>query len=472
MRVFLSTPPGKTTELWPPLGLLYIASSLRARGRTDVQVLDAFCRNLTADGLVDEVVRARPDVFGINCSTHTFLSAIEALRRIHEARPETTLVMGGYHSTFAAERILRDYPFVDYVIKGEAERALPDLLDRLEAGQEPSDVEGISFLREGSLVEQPLAVIKALDALPFPDRQLLGDLEYGYFHEKIRLTFGKFTTIVSSRGCPFACTYCSCAAFSQRRWRARSATNVVDELEGLYGQGYENVVFVDDNFTLKKSRVTEICDQIRRRKIHMRFYCEGRVDNAPYELLRTMKHAGFDVMYFGVESPTPHVLKYYKKGISSAQARKAVDDAKRAGMIVVTSFIIGAPVESREDIQHTIDFIRSLRPHAVQVNILDCLVGTPIWDGLEREGIVAPDDWKRNHRIWEYQQDGLSQDLLGRMSEQAYAAHIEGWKSKGGMKDFMRMMEANRTGRKIVLGNLFNPDVRRRIAEGYQASTT
>ena len=472
MKVLLSTPPGKTTELWPPLGLLYIASSLRARRREDVQVLDAFCRNLSGDELAAHVARERPDVFGINCSTHTFLEAIEALRKIHEARPETTLVMGGYHSTFAAEKILRDYPFVEYVIKGEAERAFPDLLDRLEQDKEPSDVEGISYLRDGNLVSQPLAVIKDLDALPAPDRRMLGDLEYGYFHEKIRLTFGKFTTIVSSRGCPFACTYCSCAAFSQRRWRARTATNVVDELEDLYEQGYENVVFVDDNFTLKKSRVMEICEQIRERRIRMRLYCEGRVDNAPYDLLRTMKRAGFDVMYFGVESPTPHVLNYYKKGIRAIQAQQAVADAKRAGMIVVTSFIIGAPVEKREDIQRTIDFIRDLRPHAVQVNILDCLVGTPIWDDLVDEGLVAPDDWKRNHRIWEYHENGLPQELLGKLSEEAYAAHIRGWKSKGGLKDFVRMMGSNRTGRKVVLGNLLNPDVRRRIAEGYQASTT
>jgi anaerobic magnesium-protoporphyrin IX monomethyl ester cyclase len=204
----------------------------------------------------------------------------------------------------------------------------------------------------------------------------------------------------------------------------------------------------------------------------MRFYCEGRVDNAPYSLLRTMKRAGFEVLYFGVESPSPHVLDYYKKGISSSQAQGAVADAKRAGMIVVASFIIGAPVENRADIERTIEFIRGLRPHAVQVNILDCLIGTPIWDDLVRQGVVGPDDWKRNHRIWEYHTNGLSRDLLGKLSEEAYAAHIEGWRGKGGLKDFARMFGTNRTGRKIVLANLFNPDVRRRLAGGFQASTT
>ncbi len=472
MKVLLSTPPGKTTELWPPLGLLYIASSLRATRKDDVPILDAFCRNLSGPELIDAVVREKPDVFGINCSTHTFLSAIEALRGIHEALPETTLVMGGYHSTFAAERILRAYPFVEYVVKGEAERAFPEFLAHLEAGTPPADVEGISYLDGGRLVNQPLAVIKELDALPFPDRRDLGDLEYGYFHQNIRLTYGKFTTICSSRGCPFSCRYCSCAAFSQRRWRARSATNVVDELELLQDQGYESVVFVDDNFTLKKSRVLEICREIRERKIRMRYYCEGRVDNAPYSLLREMKRAGFEVIYFGVESPTPRVLDYYKKTITAEQATRAVADAKRAGMVVITSFIIGAPVESREDIDHTIDFIRALRPHGVQVNILDCLIGTPIWDELEAQGVVHPDDWTRNHRIWEYHQNGISQEDLGKLTRAAYAAHIQGWKSLDGLRDVLKVVGVNRSARKVVLGNLFSSEARQRLREGYESTTT
>lgn len=472
MKVLLSTPPGKTTELWPPLGLLYIASSLKAVRPDSIRVLDAFCENLSVEQLVQRAVQEKPDVFGINCSTHTFLRAIEAVRGIHDALPDTTLVMGGYHSTFAAEKILRDYPFVDYVIKGEAERAFPHLMDALESGTPPEHVEGISYLDDGALVNQPLAVIRDLDELPFPDRALLGDLEYGYFHQNIRLTYGKFTTICSSRGCPFTCRYCSCAAFSQRRWRARGATSVVDELEILQDQGYESVVFVDDNFTLKKSRVTEICEQLRARKIHMRYYCEGRVDNAPYSLLREMKRAGFDVIYFGVESPTPRVLDYYKKTITSEQATKAVADAKRAGMVVITSFIIGAPVESREDIDHTIDFIRALRPHGVQVNILDCLIGTPIWDELVQKGIVGPEDWKRNHRIWEYHADGLPQETLGALTREAYAAHISGWKSRAGLLDLLKIVRVNASARKVIMGNVLNADTMRRLRSGYESTTT
>ncbi len=452
MKVVLATPPARTTERWPPLGLLYIASSLRARRDDEVRVIDAFCAGLSVDGLAARVVAERPDVFGINCSTHTFLSAIAVLEGVRKALPGTTLVMGGYHATFAAERILRAYPCVDVVLKGEAERSFPQLLDRVEAGRSPRDVDGVSVLEDGALVERPTAVIQDLDALPFPDRTLLSGVEYGYAYRDIPLTHGKFTTICSSRGCPFSCRYCSCATFSMRRWRARSAGNVVEEIVGLQEGGYRSAVFVDDNFTLDRKRVVEICDLLQERRVRMRFYCEGRVDNAPIELLRAMKRAGFDVIYFGVESVSDHVLKYYDKRISAERSRQAIWDAKRAGMLVIASFIIGAPMESEEDILRTIRFIGETRPHGAQVNILDCLIGTPIWAEMAAAGKVGPDDWKRNHRIYEYNEAGLSRATLERLADEGYAAHFDGWETAGGLMDLVRLMSANPTGLRTVVG--------------------
>ncbi len=452
VKVVLATPPARTTERWPPLGLLYIASSLRTLRADDVRVVDAFCEGLSAEELTARVVRERPDVFGMNCSTHTFLGTIATLKAVRRALPETELVMGGYHATFAAERILRAYPCVDVVLKGEAEHAFPQLLDRLEAGVSLRDVDGVSVVEDGRLVDRPTAVIQDLDALPFPDRSLLAGVDYGYAYRDIPLTHGRFTTICSSRGCPFSCRYCSCATFSMRRWRARSARNVVDEIEALRQDGYRSAVFVDDNFTLDRGRVHEICDLLQERKVRMRFYCEGRVDNAPPELLRAMKRAGFDVIYFGVESVSDHVLKYYDKRISAERSRRAIEDAKRAGMLVVASFIIGAPVESREDILRTIEFIERTRPHAAQVNILDCLIGTPIWEEMVQAGVVGPEDWKRNHRIYEYNKVGPSQAELEELRDRGYAAHIEGWENAEGLLDLCRLLGSNPTGRRTVLG--------------------
>lgn len=466
MKVLLSTPPGKTTELWPPLGLLYIASSLRSVRQDDVKVVDAFCENLGQDELVSRVVNERPDVFGINCSTHTFLSTIDTLRKVGEALPDTTLVLGGFHATFAAEHILKDYPFVDYVVKGEAERSFPKLLERIESGRSPSDVEGLCFSDNGTVVNNPAVLIDDLDSLPFPARDLAQDVEYGYFHKGIRLTFGKFTTVSSSRGCPYRCSYCSCAAFSERKWRARSPENVVDELEQLYGEGYECAVFVDDNLTHNRKRIEKICDLIQSRKIRMQFYCEGRADNAPFELMRKMKQAGFGVMYFGIESPQKHVLEYYRKTVTAEQAEKAILDSKRAGMLVVTSYIVGAPVESMEDMKKTEEFIRKVRPHALQVNILDCLIGTEIWANLEKEGLTGPDDWKTNHRIYEYKGVGMTKETLESVVNRCYNTHLEAWKTKEGVVEVLHTLLSSRTARSVVLHNLLKPEVRNRISDG------
>jgi radical SAM superfamily enzyme YgiQ (UPF0313 family) len=466
MKVVLSTPPGKTSELWPPLGLLYLASSVRTKRPDDVKVIDAFCENLDTSALVSRVLSERPDVFGMNCSTHTFLDTVDTLAKVKAALPSVKLVLGGIHATLAGERILESYPFVDYLVKGEGELSFPRLLDRIERGVPPSDVEGISWLDGGRIVGREPVLIEDLDSLPFPDRSLADEVEYGYYHKNIRLTFGKFTTISSSRGCPYQCTYCSCAAFSQRRWRPRSPENVVAELEKLQGDGYESVVFVDDNLTHNTKRMLRICDLIKERKVDLRFYCEGRVSNASYELMRTMKQAGFDVMYFGVESPHKHVLDYYNKTIDPAQAAKAVENARKAGMIVVTSFIVGAPVESQDDIDRTVEFIRQLRPHAVQINILDCLIGTEIWNSLERDRIPSPDDWKTNHRIYEYFGDRLSREELENSVNQGYAAHLDTWKSAKGLASFARTLLANKTARDIVMGNLFSADARKRLMDG------
>ena len=468
MKIMITTPPAKTTELWPPLGLLYIAANLKKHRNDDVKVVDAFCLNLDGDQLVEMAVKERPDVFGMNCSTHTFLQAIETMRKISERLPETIILLGGYHATFAAEQILRGYPFIDFIIKGEAEEAMVDLLGCIESGRKPDQVAGISFLDEGRHVSNQIAIIEDLDALPMPDRSMLTGVEYGYTMQGVPLTFGKFTTISTSRGCPFNCSYCSCAAFSLGRWRYRSAENVVDEMQILYQEGYKSVVLVDDNFTHKVDRVNTICKLIRERGIKMQFYCEGRVNNASPEMLKNMKKAGFDVIYFGAESASEAVLEYYNKKIKPSQIISAVENAKAADMIVVTSFILGAPMESDEEIRKTIDLITGLRPHAVEINILDYLVGTPLWQEMEAGGIIGPDDWKRNHRVYEYIKSKDRNELEGQV-QQGYDAYLNAWKSKSGVLELTSLLMHNKTARHLVFNNMFNPKAREVVNNGLRA---
>ncbi|OPY33167.1 MAG: biotin synthase [Methanomassiliicoccales archaeon PtaU1.Bin124] len=462
----LCTPPGKTTEKWPPLGLLYIAASIKQKRKDEVEVVDAFCMNLSKDELVARVKEYRPDVFGMNCSTHTYLQAIEVYKDLSNQMPDMKLVLGGYHATFASESILRQNPFIDFIIKGEAEEAFPMLLDHIEKGTEPMDVAGISYLKDGQQINNKLALIEKLDPLPSPDRTMLKGVEYGYHHSGIPLTFGKFTTMSTSRGCPYDCRYCSCAAFSLRHWRYRSAESVVSEMEELQRQGYKSVVLVDDNFTQRPDRVFQICDLMEEKGIHLRLYCEGRVNTAGLDMLKRMKQVGFDVIYFGCESASPKVLEYYNKRINPDMIAQAVGNAKEAGMIVLTSFILGAEIETKEDMEQTLQFIRRLRPHAVEINILDYLVGTPLWNEAVEKGIIKPEDWTTNHRVFEYGLSPLDKDGLQQMVNEGYDTYLDAWKNRQGVKELFRLIRRNGTARQIIFSNIFNRDARAAVMNG------
>jgi len=424
--------------------------------------MDAFCENLSIQELISKAVDHHPDVFGINCSTHTFLDTIAVIQGLKERLPEVITVLGGYHATFTSDKILRTCPFIDYVVKGEAEISFTELLNRIENQEGPSDVPGVGYFRDGVTVDNDFVLIDDLDSLPFPDRSMLNGVEYGYTHQGIFLTPGKFTTMSTSRGCPFRCRYCSCSVLSKGRWRQRSPENVVDELEELWGDGYQTCVIVDDLFTQNRKRVQRICELIRERGIEMSLYCESRVDRADISLLKDMKKAGFDVLYLGAESASNKVLDFYDKRITPQQIRKAVRNAKQVGMLVITSYILGAPVEEQQDIQMTIDLIRETQPHGIQVNILDCLVGTPIWSDLEKKGLPGKADWKTNHRIYEYF-DNFTKEELDGFANECYEAHMSAWFKPSSLLEIGKLFLANKSLRRIIRANIGNPNLKKRI---------
>lgn len=179
------------------------------------------------------------------------------------------------------------------------------------------------------------------------------------------------------------------------------------------------------------------------------------MNNASKELLGRMKEAGFDVIFFGSESASPHVLDFYNKKVQPEQITEAVRNAKEVGMMVITSFIMGAPVETEEDLQRTVDFIKELRPHAVEINILDYLVGTKLWQEKEEAGLLDSEDWKTNHRAYEYQ-GSLDRDTLQSYVDKGYAAYLDSWKCREGYRELLRLLRSNRTARKVITKNLLN----------------
>ncbi len=371
MRVILATPPEHRMLSTPaqvlgePMALMYMASYAKQLGFLDrasasIEIFDAFTLHMEPERFVHEMVERKPDVLGVTLTSRMFLAAMASLGRIHDALPDTKIVLGGIHPTFTARNIVEAFPFVNCVIKGEGERAFSQLLLHY-AGELPdiSGIPGITVATDGRIIEREPDTIWNLDGLPFPARDLVRNIRYGYSWNGIDLTYGKFTSIVTSRGCPFSCKFCTNWVFTNRKLRTRSIENVLSELELIQSQGYKSCVIVDDIYTANKKRVIEMCNEIVKRKIDLVLYCEGRTDSADPLMFRSMKRAGFSSILFGMESGSQKVLDFFNKGITPLKTKIAAANAKKAGLQVIGAFIIGAPVETVEDIKATRTHIRT-----------------------------------------------------------------------------------------------------------------
>lgn len=465
-KVVFCTPPSEGLEhRWPPLGLLYMASNLEAKGDHEVRVVDAFERNMGLGEFLSKVKGEDPDIIAMSCTTHAFPSAVESLKEISMACPKAKIVMGGYHPTFTAEDILKAYGFVDYVVRGEGERVFLDLVDHIAIGEEPKKVLGVCYMKNKDVVMNPMDMIVDLDALPFPNRDLIQGYDYGTWFNGIRLTFEKFTTILTSRGCPYRCRYCCCTTFSRGRWRTRSVKNIVDELEDVYRRGYGSCVIVDDSFMLNRRRVLKICEEIRRRKIRLQLLCESRVDHASPRVLKSMRDAGFTVVYFGMESGVQRILDYYGKRTTLEQNRRAAEEAKKAHILVIGSFIIGAPIETRDDVLQTLRFASSLNLHGIEINVLDLTPGMDLWEEAKREGRIGRDDWKTPHRVYECYDNFRGEELEG-LRRLGYRLFFEDWAKLDALKELMSELAINPYARKVVSSNLLNGNFLRFLRGG------
>lgn len=381
---------------WPPLGLLYIGTVLQNAGH-EVKVIDNARVQLPIKKVVELVKQEDPGMVGVSALTPTFKQGVKIVSAIKAEIPAIRTVFGNYHATFTYERLLTKYPVVDYVVLGEGEHTFLELVDVLEKNDEVKNVKGIAFRHDGGVVKTlPRPFIQNLDELPIPDRTLL---EQEYHSEVVGIlgSSGKFTTVLTSRGCPYNCRYCACSAFSLRKVRFRSPEAVVAEMDQLQREGYEEVGFVDDNLLLNRHRMEKICDLLREKGVKLNLWAEGRVDQASRELLRKFERVGCKTIYFGVESGSQKVLDYYGKNISPELSRKAMRNCKGAGIEnVIGSFIVGAPIETRDDIKQTFDFALNLKGMDFpQMNVLQLSPGMDLWNTAAREGHLDEE------RCWE-----------------------------------------------------------------------
>ncbi|MCS7121494.1 MAG: B12-binding domain-containing radical SAM protein [Archaeoglobaceae archaeon] len=368
----------------PPLGLCYLASCLREAG-FKVKIIDDLVEKLNFEELIKKIKNAI--MVGITSTTPTFNSALNYAKKIKE-KLSTFIILGGVHVTFKPYDAMKSY--VDAVCIGEGEETIVEVAERVEAGKNLEGVKGI-FYREGEKIieNQPRKFIEDLDRIPFPAYDLISLEKYTVLGKRLR-SF----PMITSRGCPFSCNYCSSSLFMGKKFRARSAKNVVDEIEWLVNDfKARSIAFSDDTFTLNKKRVEEICKEIKNRGLEISWSCSSRVDTVDEDTIKIMKEAGCKAIYFGVESASERILKYYKKRISVEKAFKAVNLAKKYKITTICSFIVGAPDETKEEMEKTLKLAIDLDPNYAQFSVLTPYPGTEIYEEARSKGLLLTENY-------------------------------------------------------------------------------
>lgn len=398
MKVTFLNPPQTNSKykflgvVAPSLGIGYMAAVLE-QNNIDVDVLDASALELSYDEIGEEILKRKPDIVSISALTPTIGVALDSADKIKQVKPDTIVVLGGYHPTFEFESVLTE-PSVDVVVRGEGEYTFLELVRSIENNGDLAEVEGLAFYDENdaSLVVTPdRPIIQDLDELPFPAFHLFPMEKY-----KILNITTNVATIITTRGCPMHCSFCSSAALHGHKLRRRSYENVVDEIElRLKEQNIDTIAFMDDTFTLNKRFVKDFCAEIKRRNLKFWWGCTSRVDTLDEDLLQTMKDAGCITVFIGVESADQQMLEKMNKNITVSKTENAFRLLRKVGIRSIASCVIGMPEDTRESINKTIEFVKKLNPNYALYSLATPYPGTRFYNETFKKNLIQIKDWSK-----------------------------------------------------------------------------
>jgi len=349
---------------------------LERKGHT-VKILDAPPLKLTLEESVNLIKRVRPDVIGITATTPTFHRSVAIAEELKK-ESDAPIIIGGAHPTALPEKTLA-YSFFDIAVIGEGEYTMLELIDCLESGKSISTVKGVAYKEGGQVTKTPpREYIRNLDLLPFPARHLLPHLRYYHPTPSAYRSLPQ-GTIVTSRGCPYSCTFCDHSVFG-KKYRARSAKNVVDEFEEVvYRYGAKEVRFWDDTFNIDRKRVLDICREISDRNLGTEWCCLCRANLVDEQMLRKMAITGCWQIDYGIESGDEKLLERVNKGVTLTQIRDAIKKTKAAGIKARGFFMLGLPGETEQTIRQTIKFAKTLDLDVAVFHITIPFPGTDLY---------------------------------------------------------------------------------------------
>jgi len=401
-------PYGGLEERWgkaPPLGILYLASSLLESG-VKVGVVDLNALKVGLKESVNLIGKSKPHVIGISATSFQLRGAVQLAERLKEEfENEVVIGLGGAHISVDPDFINR-FPIFDFGLVGEGEITFPSLVTRILKGEK---VRGTFYGK------QP----ESLDELPFPDRQLIDAKRY--FSEK------ECATILATRGCPYNCIFCSIKGLRGQRVRFRSPRNVVDEMEGIRDQGTRRFWFVDDTFTVNRKYVLKLCEEIINRKLDIEWWCETRTESVDETILKVMRKAGCIQISFGIESGSERIrINIIRKNFTNDQAIRAFRLCKKLDILTEAYLMLGFPTETMEDLYYTANFPAELGADIIGVHITQILPGSDLLALAVKEGKIALDVYDQYAKgelkgsLPVYVPEGLSLRILQNARKQAY----------------------------------------------------
>lgn len=410
MKALLIEPPMQIWELMgdccaPPLGLAYIAAVLEQH---DIPVELIHCNglNITWEELPERIQKSSPDIVGTGAMTPMFSDAVRLVTMAKKIDPHITTVVGGSHATFLYEDILQQVPDIDIIVRGEGEDTIVDVVNCLETNGNLKKVKGIAYRekengkengngsgkenRDGNITVTELRPPVDVNSLPLPAYHLLPMKNYHFeFLEE-------FSTVLSSRGCPFSCTFCSEWDFWGKPWRPRNPESVGEELE-IVNKKYKrkSVWFGDDCFNVDYHHIKGICDQISERDLDVQWFYQGRLDYLikHKDLLPLMRKTGNIMVQIGIESATNQELKSINKKITVDQVKKAVNLMRENDIICQGMMIIGTFDDTVDSILHKIKFMKSLKVDFPIFTMFTPFPGSKVYEKARKEGLIEEYDY-------------------------------------------------------------------------------
>ena len=416
MKIAFVRPNYTTYFITPPLGIGYLSSVLKKRG-FQTKIFDGVCLEVSLDSLISQVIAYSPDLICITCLSAYFEEVKYLSLKFKEKNFK--VIIGGVHPTFMPQETLIETK-ADFVILGEGENVLPDFL---ENGFDNDGLKGVyslsDFEKKDKTIERAPFVTN-LDDIPFPDLEALNPNFYPPSPMGMVTKGYPIGVMISSRGCPCSCIYCSSSSFYEHRVRLRSAENVVAEMKHLIeNYGVKEIQFMDDNLILNRQHAVEICNLILKENIKINWSCPNgiRADSLDYELAVLLKKAGCYLVTIGIESANPQILKNVKKGETIDVISKAIRVASKAGLIVHGAFVLGLPGETKETIRETINFAKKLPLNRAFFTLIDVLPGCELWknDKEKYKNFLTTD----SYAVPAYIPEGLTKEYLMKAQERA-----------------------------------------------------